>query len=443
MFRRFATLSQIPKGVWVLGCVSMLMDISSEMIHSLLPLFMATTLGASVVIIGLIEGLAEATALMVKVFSGVLSDYIGKRKGLALLGYGMGALSKPLFALASSSGMAFGARMIDRLGKGIRGAPRDALVADVTPAEIRGAAFGLRQSLDTVGAFLGPLLAVAFMLLWNDDFQTVFWIAVIPGVLAVALLFFGLHEPKAPIAHKRTNPIRRDNLKRLSKAYWWVVVLGFIFTLARFSEAFLVLRAQQMAIPLATIPLVMVAMNLVYSLTAYPFGKLSDRISHSHLLQFGFGGADPRRCCTGAQPTLEHATARRRLMGCAYGDDTGPAGNHGRADRTGGTARYSLWCVQPAQRHRPFTGKPWRRYSLGNTRRSVNILGRCAYLHPRPDEYANRSTYPTSAVMSAGIPPATPPAEGSITAARSTHWGHACAKNACPSGNRRCHGDAD
>ena len=287
MFRRFATLSQIPKGVWVLGCVSMLMDISSEMIHSLLPLFMATTLGASVVIIGLIEGLAEATALMVKVFSGVLSDYIGKRKELALLGYGMGALSKPLFALASSSGMAFGARMIDRLGKGIRGAPRDALVADVTPAEIRGAAFGLRQSLDTVGAFLGPLLAVAFMLLWNDDFQTVFWIAVIPGVLAVALLFFGLHEPKAPIAHKRTNPIRRDNLKRLSKAYWWVVVLGFIFTLARFSEAFLVLRAQQMAIPLATIPLVMVAMNLVYSLTAYPFGKLSDRISHSHLLQFG------------------------------------------------------------------------------------------------------------------------------------------------------------
>ncbi|MGY5958767.1 MFS transporter [Kosakonia sp. BK9b] len=287
MSGRFATLSRIPKGVWVLGGVSMLMDISSEMIHSLLPLFMATTLGASVVLIGLIEGLAEATALMVKVFSGVLSDYIGKRKGLALLGYGMGALSKPLFALASSTGVAFGARMIDRLGKGIRGAPRDALVADVTPPEIRGAAFGLRQSLDTIGAFLGPLLAVAFMLLWNDDFQTVFWIAVIPGGLAVALLFFGLHEPKIPVGQKRTNPIRRENLKRLSKAYWWVVALGFIFTLARFSEAFLVLRAQQMAIPLATIPLVMVAMNLVFSLTAYPFGKLSDRMSHSYLLQAG------------------------------------------------------------------------------------------------------------------------------------------------------------
>ncbi|MDZ7322734.1 MFS transporter [Kosakonia sacchari] len=287
MLKRFSTLGRIPAGVWVLGGVSMLMDISSEMIHSLLPLFMATTLGTSVVIIGLIEGLAEATALMVKVFSGMLSDYIGKRKGLALLGYGMGALSKPLFALASTSGLVFGARMMDRLGKGIRGAPRDALVADVTPAEIRGAAFGLRQSLDTVGAFLGPLLAVALMLLWNDDFQAVFWIAVIPGVLAVALLFFGLHEPKTPITHKRTNPIRRENLKQLSRAYWWVVALGFVFTLARFSEAFLVLRAQQLEIPLATIPLVMVAMNLVYSVTAYPFGKLSDRISHSRLLQLG------------------------------------------------------------------------------------------------------------------------------------------------------------
>ncbi|MDN2487352.1 MFS transporter [Kosakonia sacchari] len=287
MLKRFSTLGRIPAGVWVLGGVSMLMDISSEMIHSLLPLFMATTLGTSVVIIGLIEGLAEATALMVKVFSGMLSDYIGKRKGLALLGYGMGALSKPLFALASTSGLVFGARMMDRLGKGIRGAPRDALVADVTPAEIRGAAFGLRQSLDTVGAFLGPLLAVALMLLWNDNFQAVFWIAVIPGVLAVALLFFGLHEPQTPITQKRTNPIRRENLKRLSRAYWWVVALGFVFTLARFSEAFLVLRAQQMEIPLATIPLVMVAMNLVYSVTAYPFGKLSDRISHSRLLQLG------------------------------------------------------------------------------------------------------------------------------------------------------------
>jgi len=196
------------------------MDVSSEMIHSLLPLFMATTLGASVIIIGIIEGLAEATALIIKVFSGVLSDYLGKRKGLAMLGYGLGALSKPLFALAGSSGVILTARMIDRVGKGIRGAPRDALVADVTPPEIRGAAYGLRQSLDTVGAFLGPLLAVALMLLWHNDFQAIFWVAVIPAVMSIALLWFGLHEPKNPVAHKRTNPLRRESLKKLTPAYW-------------------------------------------------------------------------------------------------------------------------------------------------------------------------------------------------------------------------------
>lgn len=287
MFARYATLNRIPKGVWVLGGVSLLMDVSSEMIHSLLPLFMATTLGASVIIIGLIEGLAEATALIIKVFSGVLSDYLGKRKGLAMLGYGLGALSKPLFAMAGSSGMILSARMIDRVGKGIRGAPRDALVADVTPSEIRGAAYGLRQSLDTIGAFLGPLLAVGLMLLWNNDFHTIFWIAVIPGVLSIALLWFGLSEPKTPVTDKRTNPLRRENLKKLSAAYWWVVGLGALFTLARFSEAFLVLRAYQMDIPLFAIPLVMVAMNLVYSLSAYPFGKMSDSMNHSRMLQAG------------------------------------------------------------------------------------------------------------------------------------------------------------
>lgn len=287
MVPRFATLSRIPKGVWVLGGVSLLMDVSSEMIHSLLPLFMATTLGASVIIIGIIEGVSEATALILKVFSGVISDYVGKRKGLALLGYGLGALSKPLFAIAPTSGVVFSARMIDRVGKGIRGAPRDALVADVTPPEIRGAAYGLRQSLDTIGAFLGPLLAVALMFLWNNDFQSIFWVAAIPAVLSIALLGFGLKEPRTAVVQKRTNPLRRENLKKLSAAYWWVVAIGSIFTLARFSEAFLVLRAQQMAIPLFAIPLVMVAMNLVYSLTAYPFGKLSDSMSHSRMLQWG------------------------------------------------------------------------------------------------------------------------------------------------------------
>ena len=280
-------LSQIPTGVWVLGFVSMLMDISSEMIHSLLPLFMVTTLGASVFAVGLIEGLAESTALIVKVFSGVLSDYLGKRKWLALFGYALGAVTKPLFAMAPTIGIVLAARLADRVGKGIRGAPRDALVADIAPPQLRGAAFGLRQSLDTVGAFLGPLLAVGLMLLWANDFRAVFWVAVIPGLMAVALLLFGIREPERHEGGKRSNPIRRENLKRLGAPYWWVVGIGAIFTLARFSEAFLVLRAQQGGIPIALVPLVMVAMNLIYAASAYPFGKLSDRMSHTRLLALG------------------------------------------------------------------------------------------------------------------------------------------------------------
>ncbi len=280
-------MSQIPAGVWVLGAVSLLMDISSEMIHSLLPLFMVTTLGASALVVGLIEGLAESTALIAKVFSGVLSDYLGKRKGLAVLGYALGALSKPLFAAASTIGLVLTARLLDRVGKGVRGAPRDALIADIAPPHLHGAAFGLRQSLDTVGAFLGPLLAVCLMLLWNDDFRAVFWMAVIPGLMAVTLLFFGLREPEHHRVEKRTNPIRRENLKCLGGSYWWVVGIGAVLTLARFSEAFLVLRALQGGVPIALVPLVMVAMNVVYSLTAYPFGKLSDRMGHSKLLALG------------------------------------------------------------------------------------------------------------------------------------------------------------
>lgn len=280
-------LSKMPRGVWVLGFVSLLMDVSSEMIHSLLPLFMVTVLGASALTVGVIEGIAESTALLVKVFSGALSDYLGKRKGLAVIGYALGALTKPMFALATSTGMVLTARMLDRVGKGVRGAPRDALLADITPVEIRGAAFGLRQSLDTAGAFIGPLLGVGLMLLWANDFRAVFWVALIPGLLAVALLMFGVQEPERQEAHTPTNPVSRANLRRLGAAYWWVVGIGAMFTLARFSEAFLVLRAAQGGIPVALVPLVMVAMNLIYSASAYPFGKLSDSMSHAKLLVIG------------------------------------------------------------------------------------------------------------------------------------------------------------
>lgn len=281
------SLRQIPPGIWVLGFVSLLMDISSEMIHSLLPLFMVTVLGTSTMAVGLVEGLAESLALVVKVFSGTLSDYLGKRKGLALFGYALGAFTKPLFAIASGVGLVLTARLLDRVGKGVRGAPRDAMVADIAPPQLRGAAFGLRQSLDTIGAFLGPLLAVGLMLLWANDFRAVFWVAAFPGMMAVALLLFGIHESEHRQASKGKNPIRWDNLTRLGPAYWWVVGFGAIFTLARFSEAFLVLRAQHSGIPVALVPLVMVAMNLSYALSAYPFGKLSDQVSHMRLLTLG------------------------------------------------------------------------------------------------------------------------------------------------------------
>ncbi|MBC7416266.1 MAG: MFS transporter [Herminiimonas sp.] len=283
---------RIPPTVWVLGLVSMLMDISSEMIHSLLPIFMVTVLGASATMVGVIEGVAEATALIAKVFSGVLSDHVGKRKWLAVTGYAMGAATKPLFALAPAIGWIFTARFLDRIGKGIRGAPRDALIADVTPAAIRGAAFGLRQSLDTVGAFTGPLVAMGLMLLWSNDFRAVFWVAVIPGALAVALLVFGIREPAraAPAEARplaRPFPLSRAALARMPRAYWWIVAVGALLTLARFSEAFLVLRAQQGGIGLAYLPLALVLMNAVYALAAYPLGALADRLPHATLLALG------------------------------------------------------------------------------------------------------------------------------------------------------------
>lgn len=277
----------LPPAIWVLGFVSLLMDVSSELIHSLLPVFMVSAIGMSAFTLGMIEGLAEATALIVKVFSGVLSDYFGKRKPLAVLGYGLGALSKPMFAIASSTGLVLGARLMDRVGKGLRGAPRDALVAELAPPAMRGAAFGLRQSLDTVGAFIGPLLAIGLMLLWANDFHAVFWFAVIPAFLSVGLLIVGVREPERPASPQRINPISREHLRRLPTSYWWVVGLGTLFTLARFSEAFLILRVQQGGLSLAFTPLVLVGMNIVYALAAYPFGKLADRWPAHRLLALG------------------------------------------------------------------------------------------------------------------------------------------------------------
>jgi MFS family permease len=278
----------IPRGVWVLGFVSMLMDISSEMIHALLPVYLVVVLGTSALTVGVIEGIAEATAAITKVFSGALSDWLGKRKLLAAIGYGLAAVTKPVFPLAPSVGWLVAARFVDRVGKGIRGAPRDALVADLAPPAVRGAAFGLRQALDTVGAFVGPLLAIVLMWATADAFQTVFWFAVIPAFLALALIAFGVRDPApAPGTRRVHAPLSRAEMRRLGVRYWWVVAIGTLFTLARFSEAFLILRAQRDGLSLTWLPVVLVVMNLAYAAAAYPAGALSDRIDRVRLLMVG------------------------------------------------------------------------------------------------------------------------------------------------------------
>ena len=281
-------LRSVPRTVIALGFVSLCMDTSSEIIHSLLPAFLVTVLGANALSIGIIEGAAEATTAIARIFSGALSDWLGKRKLLVLIGYGLAALTKPLFPLATGVGTVFIARFLDRIGKGIRGAPRDALIADVTPLELRGTAFGLRQSMDTVGAFLGPMLAILMMAATGGDFRFAFWIAVIPAALAVLLILYGVHEPAAPgEGERRQFPVRRAELARLGVEYWWLVGIATVLTLARFSEAFLLLAAQHAGMALALIPAVLVLMNIAYAASAYPFGRLADRRSRPNLLMMG------------------------------------------------------------------------------------------------------------------------------------------------------------
>jgi MFS family permease len=278
----------MPAGIWALGLGSMFMDISSELVHSLLPLFMVGVLGASMVTVGVVEGVAEATAAIVKVFSGALSDYLGRRKLIVVLGYGLSALTKPMFPLATSMSWVFLARFLDRVGKGIRGAPRDALVAEIAPPALRGAAYGLRQALDSVGAFLGPLLAVALMAWFANDLKAVLWVAVLPAFIAVALLAAAVREPAGLQRGPEIRaPLAWSDAKRLPMRYWLIVLLGAVFTLARFSEAFLVLRAQGLGLALGLVPMVFVVMNVVYAAVAYPAGAAADRFSARGLLIFG------------------------------------------------------------------------------------------------------------------------------------------------------------
>jgi MFS family permease len=282
------TLTHIPRGVWALGFVSLFMDTSSEMIHALLPVFLVGVLGASVTAVGFLEGTAEAIASITKVFSGTLSDRLGQRKLLTVAGYGLAALTKPFFALAPTTAWVFGARFVDRVGKGIRGAPRDALLAELAPTPIRGAAFGLRQALDTVGAFAGPLLAIVLMAATGDAFRTVFWLATIPAFLAVALLIVFVQEP-APKGRADDAPpaALRSMIGALGGPYWWLVLVAALFTLARFSEAFLILKASAVGLSLAYVPAVLVVMNVAYALSAYPAGWLSDHTTRWGVLAAG------------------------------------------------------------------------------------------------------------------------------------------------------------
>ena len=287
MIPRSTTAAKLPRAVWALGFVSLLMDASSELVHSLLPLYMAAGLGATMVTIGVVEGVAEAVAQIVKVFSGTLSDYFGKRKGLTVVGYALAALSKPMFPLATSVAWVFTARVLDRIGKGIRGAPRDALIADVTPSELRGAAYGLRQALDSVGAFIGPMLAIALMLAFHNDFKVALWVAVVPALAAVLVAVVAVDEPTSISQPRGRAPLSLADTSRLGRAYWGVVILGLVFTLARFSEAFLVLRARDLGLGLDFAPLVLLVMSVVYAALAYPAGIAADRISARVLLVLG------------------------------------------------------------------------------------------------------------------------------------------------------------
>jgi MFS family permease len=313
-------MSAVPRTVWALGAVSLFMDLSSEMVHGLLPLFLTGVLGASMVAVGIVEGVAEATASMVKVFSGALSDRLARRKPLVVLGYALAALSKPLFPLAASVPLVLAARFMDRIGKGIRGAPRDALIADVTPPEARGTAYGLRQALDTVGAVLGPLAAVGLMLLLADDIRQVLWVAVVPALLAVVVLVLFVKEPPRERAPgKAAAPLSRAALGALGARYWAIVALGAVLTLARFSEAFLVLRAHELGVALALVPLVLVVMNVVYTAVSYPAGVAADRGHRRALLVWGTAALLAADLLIGATASVAALAAGIVLWGAHMG----------------------------------------------------------------------------------------------------------------------------
>ena len=284
----------LPTQIVVLGWVSLLMDIASDVIQSLLPLYLTASLGASALVVGIIFGVSDATAALVKIVSGTFSDWLGRRKPLLLVGYGLAALAKPLFPLSTGVGQVFVAHFIDRIGKGIRGAPRDALIADLTAPDQRGAAYGLRQSMDTVGAVLGPLIAVALMALSGDNVRATFWFAVLPATLCVLLIVWLVHDsPTTGMQHKEHPSARRiaadiaANLQRLPRKLWLIIAFAALLALARFSDAFLILRGQSLGQAIAWTPGLLALMSAAYAASAFPCGRLFDQGWHRSLLAAG------------------------------------------------------------------------------------------------------------------------------------------------------------
>ena len=368
----------IPRGVWALGFVSLFMDISSEMIHALLPVFLVTVLGASVTAVGLLEGTAEAIASITKVFSGTVSDWLGKRKLLTVVGYGLAAVTKPLFALAPTAGWVFAARGIDRVGKGIRGAPRDALIAELTPAPIRGAAFGLRQTLDTVGAFAGPLLAIALMAATNDSFRTVFWLAVIPALASVVVLVLFVREPERA-GTQRSAPARRSSatlVGGLGARFWWLVLVAALFTLARFSEAFLILKVADVGLGVAYVPAVLVVMNVAYALSAYPAGWLSDRFDRWGVFAVGAAFLIAADLVLAFGASIQCGGARHRAVGPAHGLHARAARRARRRRRASRATRHGVRRLQPGHGLGAARGERARRRALGSRRTGAHVSRR-------------------------------------------------------------------
>ena len=380
-----AQARKIPRGIWALGFVSLLMDVSSEMIHALLPIYLVTVLGASFADVGLIEGIAEATAAITKIFSGALSDWLGRRKLLAAAGYGLAALTKPIFPLASSLGWVVAARFIDRIGKGVRGAPRDALIADLSPPELRGASFGLRQSLDTVGAFIGPLIAIGLMAVTANAFRAVFWVAVLPGFLAVALLVAVVKEPeRAPVQRKVGFPLSLPELRRLKPSYWLVTGVATLFTLARFSEAFLILRAKGAGLPIALAPLVLVVMNSRLCAGRLPSGAPVRPAQPNFRADARLRPADIGRSRPGAERRARRHRAGRCALGPAARVYPGLAGDLGRRHRAHRPARHGFWSFQSARWSGSARGERRCGRGLGSTRPASNLPRRRRRRHACP-----------------------------------------------------------